>query len=77
MSDPREPCDHCGDYENRGTGQVMVECCSNCNTLHFIGVCRVCEGTGYVLNHSTNNIAMIRSAIPSSGYLCGYDSRFN
>jgi hypothetical protein len=75
MDQNKELCDYCGDYENKGTGKVMVECCSNCNTLHCVGICEVCEGTGYILNPHLNNVAMIRRAIPSNGYICGYDPR--
>ena len=76
MADPdnRISCDSCGDYENRGTGHVMVECCGRCNQLWYVGVCQMCKGTGFVQDDGISNVQMIREACEANnGYFCGYD----
>lgn len=67
-------CDSCGDYNNRGTGQVMIECCGRCNKLWFIGICNMCRGTGFVQEDGISNYRMIKEACESNGgSFCGYN----
>lgn len=67
-------CYSCGDYNNRGTGHVMVECCGVCNELWFVGICNMCKGTGIVQIDGVSNVQMIKDACESNGgYFCGYN----
>ena len=64
-------CSSCG-YYGRDTGYIMVECCSRCNVIHNLGLCRVCNGTGIIQNPEGSNREVVRQACEASGgYLCG------
>lgn len=67
----KQKCDSCG-YYGKFIGRIMVECCSRCDVEHDIGECRVCSGTGYVVNPNESNLPVIRAlAKATNGYLCG------
>jgi len=69
-----DKCESCGDYDRRGTGVVMVECCGRCNQLWPVGTCNWCNGTGFEVENPKTNIEMIKQACKdANGYLCGYD----
>lgn len=68
----KETCTACGDYDGNRKGEVWVECCSRCNELQYIGQCKTCNGTGFIVDASKTNFQMIRDACEASnGYLCG------
>lgn len=69
----KQRCVYCGGYNGeKPRGEVWVECCSCCNELQYVGRCKVCEGTGFVINSIHSNLKMINDlARATGGYLCG------
>ena len=73
MTNENEEECYCGDYEGNKKGTVFVECCGVCNRLWPIGICQVCEGTGFVKCPDKTNYEMIKQALEGTGgYLCGH-----